>query len=149
MASGPFSLVHGLRAGHAGSVTILLADDNEDSREIYRTLFEIAGYRVLLAGDGRAVLEVVARDKPDLILLNLLMPELDGHGVLTELRGDPETEDIPCLVFTGDARFATLGRAMKNGADAFLTKPAEPMTVLRFVRELLGPRGQEGSTVTP
>jgi CheY-like chemotaxis protein len=142
-------LIHGLRTGQFGSVTILLADDNEDSREIYRTLFEMAGYRVLLAGDGRAVLAVVEKEKPDLILLNLLMPELDGHGVLTQLRADPETEEIPCLVFTGDARFATLGRAMKNGADAFPTKPAEPMTVLRFVQELLGPRGQEGTTVTP
>ena len=149
VAGGPFSLIHGLRAGHVGSVTIMLADDNEDSREIYRTLFEIAGYRVLLAGDGRAVLTLLEKEKPDLILLNLLMPELDGHGVLTELRANPETEDIPCLVFTGDARFATLGRAMKNGADAFLTKPAEPMMVLRFVQELLGTRDQEGPTVTP
>jgi two-component system phosphate regulon response regulator PhoB len=141
--------MHELRAGHLGSATILLADDNEDSREIYRTLFEIAGYRVLLAGDGVTVLAIVDEEKPDLILLNLIMPELDGHGVLAELRGDPETEEIPCLVFTGDARFATLGRAVKNGADAFLTKPAEPMTVLRFVQELLGPRGQEGTAVTP
>ena len=109
----------------------------------------MAGYRVLLAGDGRTVLTLVDEEKPDLILLNLLMPELDGHGVLEELRGDPETEEIPCLVFTGDARFATLGRVMKNGADGFLTKPAEPMMVLRFVQELLGPRGQEGTTVIP
>jgi two-component system phosphate regulon response regulator PhoB len=149
MIGGPFSLKEKLRAGDLGAVTILLADDNEDSREIYRTLFEMAGFRVLLAGDGLSVLSVVEKEKPDLILLNLLMPQLDGHGVLTELRGDPETEEIPCLVFTGDARFATLGRAMKNGADAFLTKPAEPMMVLRFVQELLGSQGQEGGTVTP
>jgi two-component system alkaline phosphatase synthesis response regulator PhoP/two-component system response regulator VicR len=76
------------------------------------------------------------------------MPELDGHGVLEELRGDPDTEEIPCLVFTGDARFVTLGRVMRSGADAFLTKPAEPMTVLRFVRDLLREGGQEGTPVT-
>ena len=140
MVGGPFSLMAGR--------TILLADDNEDSREIYRTLFEVVGFRVLLAGDGRTVLTIVGEEKPDLIMLNLIMPELDSHGVLTELRSDPETEEIPCLVFTGDARFATLGRAMENGADAFLTKPAEPMTVLRFVQDLLAERRPEGSTVT-
>jgi hypothetical protein len=82
MAGGPFSLMRELHAGHLGSATILLADDNEDSREIYRTLFEMAGYRVMVAGDGRTVLTLVEGEKPDLILLNLLMPELDGHGVL-------------------------------------------------------------------
>jgi CheY-like chemotaxis protein len=127
--------------------TILLADDNEDSREIYRTLFEVAGFRVLLASDGLHVLALVGQEKPDLIMLNLIMPELDGHAVLQQLRGDPETEEIPCLVFTGDARFTTLGRAMQNGADAFLTKPAEPLTVLRFVQDLIGERGQEGIPV--
>jgi CheY-like chemotaxis protein len=127
--------------------TILLADDNEDSREIYRTLLEVAGFRVLLASDGLHVLALVGQEKPDLIMLNLIMPELDGHGVLQELRGDPDTEEIPCLVFTGDARFATLGRAMQNGADAFLTKPAEPLTVLRFIQDLIGERGQEGTPV--
>ncbi len=128
--------------------TILLADDNEDSREIYRTLFEVAGYRVIQAPNGAAALSLVGTDRPDLILLNLLMPEVDGHGVLEELRGRPETEDIPCLVFTGDARFEQLGRAVQSGADAFLTKPAEPRAVLRFVEELLRERGYgEGSGV--
>ena len=100
---------------------------------------------MLVAPDGLAALTVVAQEKPDLILLNLLMPELDGRGVLRELRGDSETEEIPCLVFTGDARFEALGQAMENGADAFLTKPADPMAVLRFVQDLLG-RGGRGTT---
>ena len=129
--------------------TILLADDNEDSREIYRTLFEVAGYRVLQAPDGLAVLTLLGEERPDLILLNLLMPELDGHGVLEELRDDPETQDIPCLVFTGDARFEQLGRAVQSGADAFLTKPAEPRAVLRFVEDLLREQGYaEGQEAT-
>jgi CheY-like chemotaxis protein len=147
-AGGPLSLMAAEARADLGRTTILLADDNEDSREIYRTLFEVAGFRVLLAGDGLSVLELVGEEKPDLILLNLIMPELDGHAVLQELRDDPATEEIPCLVFTGDARFATLGRAMKAGADGFLTKPAEPMTVLRFVRDLLLPGDQEGTPVT-
>ena len=121
--------------------TILLADDNDDSREIYRTLFEVAGYRVLEAANGVAALDVVEAEVPDVIMLNLVMPHLDGHGVLEELRAQPHTEDIPCLVFTGDARFEQMGRAVHSGADAFLTKPAEPREVLQFVEQLLRERG--------
>jgi CRP/FNR family transcriptional regulator, cyclic AMP receptor protein len=117
--------------------TLLIADDNEDSRDLYRTLFEVAGYRVLTAADGLAALSLLIVERPHLILLNLHMPELDGHGVLRRVREDPATEDIPCLVFTGDARFEQLGEAMKSGADAFLTKPAEPRAVLNFVENLL------------
>jgi CheY-like chemotaxis protein len=126
--------------------TILLADDNADSREIYRTFFEVAGYRVLEAENGQAAVDLASDHQPDLIMLNLVMPQLDGHGVLEELRARPSTEDIPCLVFTGDARFEQLGRAVHGGADAFLTKPAEPREVLQFVAELLRERGHgEGS----
>jgi twitching motility two-component system response regulator PilH len=127
-------------------VTILLADDNEDSREIYRTLFEVAGYRVTEAADGLQVLDQVAQHPPDVIMLNLRMPQLDGHGVLEELRSQPDTEDIPCLVFTGDARFEQLGQSMRSGADAFLTKPAEPRAVLHFIQQLLRERGLEGDS---
>jgi CheY-like chemotaxis protein len=119
------------------SPTILLADDNEDSRDIYTTIFEVHGYRVLHAEDGLGVLTVVSTDRPDVILLNLHMPELDGHGVLEELRAHPETENLPCLVFTGDARYEQLGRSVQNGADGFLTKPVEPSAVVRFVEDFL------------
>src|SRR5688572_19253764 len=128
--------------------TILLADDNEDSRDIYTTIFEVAGYRVLHAADGLAVLTVVSTDPPDVILLNLHMPELDGHGVLEELRAHPETEDLPCLVFTGDARYEQLGRSVQNGADGFLTKPVEPKAVVRFVDDFLTRRGPNGRPET-
>jgi two-component system alkaline phosphatase synthesis response regulator PhoP/two-component system response regulator VicR len=68
------------------------------------------------------------------------MPLRDGHAVLEELRAQPRTEDIPCLVFTGDARFERLGKSVHRGADTFLTKPAEPREVLGLVEQLLGER---------
>jgi CRP/FNR family transcriptional regulator, cyclic AMP receptor protein len=117
--------------------TILIADDNDDSRHVYATLFEVAGYRVLTAADGLCALSLLMAERPDLLLLNLYMPGADGHQVLRELRAHPDTEHIPCLVFTGDARFEQLGKAMRSGADAFMTKPAEPRAVLHFVDELL------------
>jgi CheY-like chemotaxis protein len=120
--------------------TILIADDNEDSRDVYQTIFEASGFRVLAAENGLAALKLLESETPHLILLNLFMPECDGHEVLRRVRAHPEMEHIPCLVFTGDARFEQLGRAMQSGADAFLTKPAEPKAVLRFVEELLKER---------
>jgi CheY-like chemotaxis protein len=121
---------------------ILLADDNDDSRDIYRTLFESAGYRVIEAENGRVALDLVEAELPDLVMLNLRMPVVDGHGVLEELRARPHTEDIPCLVFTGDARFEEMGKSVHRGADAFLTKPAEPRDVLDMVERLLSERGE-------
>jgi CheY-like chemotaxis protein len=120
--------------------TILIADDNEDSRDVYKTIFEASGFRVISAENGLAALALLEAEKPHLILLNLYMPELDGHEVLRRVRAHPDTQHIPCLVFTGDARFEQLGQAMQSGADAFLTKPAEPKAVLRFVEELLKER---------
>jgi CRP/FNR family transcriptional regulator, cyclic AMP receptor protein len=124
--------------------TILLADDNDDSRDIYRTLLEYEGYRVIEAHNGRVALDLLEVEVPDLIMLNLVMPLVDGHGVLEEMRARPHMEEIPCLVFTGDARFEQMGKSVHSGADAFLTKPAEPRAVLGLVEQLLGER-REGS----
>ena len=126
-------------SGPTGAMsTILLADDNDDSREIYRILFTQAGYDVLEAEDGERAMEVVASTpSPDVILLNLRMPRMDGHGVLQQLRKQASTRHIPCIVFTGDVRYEQMGRAVMEGADAFLSKPAEPREVLRFVQTLV------------
>lgn len=128
--------------------TILLADDNADSRDIYRTLFTVSGYDVLEAEDGMRAVAMSADRQPDIILLNLRMPNLDGYGVLQELRSRAATENIPCIVFTGDVRYEQMGRAVMEGADAFLSKPAEPREVLRFVQEVLRDRAQGPSGPT-
>lgn len=118
--------------------TVLLADDNDDSREIYGTLLTHEGFRVLEARNGAEAIRLSLEERPDLVLLNLLMPEVDGLGVLERLRGDPETSEVPCVCLTGDARMERMGQAMKRGADAFLTKPAEPRHVLKTIRAVLG-----------
>lgn len=119
------------------SRTILLADDNEDSREIYGTLFEISGYRVMEAADGTQALEVAREHKPDIILLNLIMPGMSGHEVIRCLRDDPDTAGLRCLFLSGDARLEQMGRALMGGAEGYLTKPVEPRRVLEYVELLL------------
>lgn len=118
--------------------TVLLADDNADSREVYRTLLSHEGFRVLEAGDGKEAVRLSREEQPDVMLLNLLMPKVDGLGVLERLRSDPATEDLPCVCLTGDARMERMGEAMMRGADAFLTKPATPREVLEMILAVLG-----------
>lgn len=117
--------------------TILLADDDRDARSIFGMLFEFEGFGVLHAEDGIAAIESVRLHRPDLLLLNLFLPRLSGHQVLQVLRADRETESLPCLLLTGDARLEQMGLALLNGADGYVTKPAEPRAVLRLVKHLL------------
>ena len=117
--------------------TILLVDDDHDARAIFGTLFEIEGFDVLHAADGATAVEVVRNSRPDVVLLNLVMPRMSGYQVLRSIRADDETAEIPCLLFTGDARHEQMGKALMHGADGFVTKPAEPRTVLMMVQQLL------------
>lgn len=117
--------------------TILLVDDDHDARMIFGTLFELEGYDVLHARDGADAVEVVRNNPPDLVMLNLVMPRMSGYQVLKTLRAQDETAEIPCLLFTGDARPEQMGTALMHGADGFVTKPAEPRAVLNLVQQLL------------
>jgi CheY-like chemotaxis protein len=92
---------------------------------------------VLHAPDGATAVEVARNNRPDLVLLNLVMPRMSGYQVLRTLRAQRDTEDIPCLLFTGDARPEQMGRALMNGADGFVSKPAEPRAVLHMVQQML------------
>ena len=91
--------------------TILVADDNHDSRLIYGTYLEVAGYRVIKAADGIAALAMTRAERPDLVLLNLVMPGLNGHEVLECMRAEPGTAAIPCLFVTGDEHFVIFRNA--------------------------------------
>ena len=117
--------------------TILLADDDRDARAIFSVLFEFEGFDVLHADDGRAAVELARTHRPDLVILNLFMPLMSGHQVLRALRADSETASLPCLLMTGDARLEQMGLALRNGADGYVTKPAQPRAVLNLVRSLL------------
>lgn len=121
--------------------TILLADDNEDSREIYGTLFEHNGYRVHTAVDGPSAIETATEAEPDIVLLNLFMPGMSGHEVLDALRSNPETASLRCLMLTGDVRLEQMGEALIRGADAYLTKPVEPREVLEMVESIIAEDG--------
>lgn len=103
--------------------TILIADDNATSRELVRTILENAGFSVVEAADGREAVRAARETKPDGIILDLHMPELDGFHVIQELRRDPQFAVTPILALTASAMQGDRERAIALGFSGYLTKP--------------------------
>ena len=117
---------------------ILLIDDEDDIRTVARISLEtIGGFEVLLAGGGEEGLDVSARDKPDLILLDVMMPGLDGPATLKRLKRNPASADIPVVFLTAKAQQMELDQLKDMGAEGVLTKPFDPMQLPDLVRAFL------------
>lgn len=118
--------------------TILLVEDNEDNRVVYRTMLMHFGFHVVEAGDGRAALERAREDRPDLILMDISIPVMDGWEATRTLKADPATAGIPVIALTAHALDSDRARAAEIGFDIFLAKPVEPRRVVSEVRRILG-----------
>jgi CheY-like chemotaxis protein len=116
--------------------TILVVDDDADARRIARTWLEGAGRRVLEAADGHECLRVAREQSPDLILLDLVLPDMDGWEAARELRADPTTASIPILGLTGLSFPVLRKRAVEAGCDLVLTKPVSPTRLLQEIDDL-------------
>jgi DNA-binding NarL/FixJ family response regulator len=117
--------------------TILIIEDDDQTRENLQTILQMEGYTALVAANGRDGLELARRERPDLILCDVMMPGLDGHGVLSALRDDPETTTVPFIFLTARGERKDLRRGMELGADDYLTKPASVDELLAAVRTRL------------
>ena len=116
---------------------ILIVEDDEDSREIYREILEESGFEVDTAVTGPQALLMARERHPDVILMDISVPEMDGWAVTSELNGDPRTADIPVIVVTAYAFSADRNRAESLGCAGFLTKPCEPSRVLAEIQRTL------------
>ena len=116
---------------------ILIIEDDAQTRENIGIILEMEGHRVLSAADGRAGLEVARREQPDLIVCDLMMPELDGHGVLQALRSSEETAGIPFIFLTARAERADQRMGMNLGADDYLCKPIDAEDLLAAIQARL------------
>lgn len=124
------------------AASILIADDYEDNRELLRLMLEAVGYRVREARNGRECVSMAQAEPPDILLVDLSMPVLDGWGTLRELRADERTTHLPCVAVTAFADPART-RALEAGFDAYLSKPFKGKELLETVeRLLLNPEGQ-------
>jgi len=126
---------------------ILTVDDDEAIRFLVRENLKLGGYEVTEAADGREALRMIAAAQPDLIILDVKMPEPDGWEVLRILRGHPDTEALPVIMLTVLADDANIARGWGIGADFYLTKPFEPQELMEVVDRLL--RGEEAPASHP
>ncbi|MEM1329412.1 MAG: response regulator [Planctomycetota bacterium] len=119
------------------SGTILLVDDNEQNLELMQAYLDELGCRVVTARDGVEALERFAECRPDLVLLDIMMPRMSGFQVCAKLKGDPATNAIPVVMVTALNETSDVERAVESGADDFLTKPVNKLELLTRARSLL------------
>ncbi len=116
---------------------VLIIEDNDDIRENVIEILELAGYTVASASNGKAGVELAFADTPDIILCDIMMPELDGYGVLYMLSKRPETIAIPFIFLTAKAEHFDRRKGMEMGADDYLTKPFDDMELLAAIESRL------------
>lgn len=124
----------------AGKRRILIADDRASSRELLRLVLERAGYEVIEAEDGLEALERARAGNPDLMLLDLQMPRLDGYGTLAELRREERFRTLPILALTASAMRGDREKILAAGFTDYLSKPAGPEQLRETVAKLLDDR---------
>ncbi len=127
---------------------ILAVDDEKHIVRLVQVNLERAGYTVVTANDGKEALQKVAEENPDLVVLDVMMPYMDGFEVLQNLRRSPATRDIPVIMLTAKAQDADVFKGWQSGVDCYLTKPFNPMELLSFVKRIFdsmdgGPGGDK------
>lgn len=134
---GAGSLGEGSEGDHLAGATILVVDDNEQNLELLVAYLEDSGATLVTARDGLEALASVAATRPDLILLDVMMPRMSGFQVCAKLKQDAGTKDIPIVVVTALNEVADVERAVELGADDFLTKPVNRLELRTRVRSLV------------
>src|SRR6266478_472689 len=119
------------------SKRILVVEDEEDNRRILRDLLTGADYEMMEAENGEEALAAVARQRPDLILMDIQLPILDGYEATRRLKADPILKDVPIIALTSYALSGDEEKARAAGCDDFVPKPYSPRQLLAKIRELL------------
>ena len=117
---------------------ILVVEDHEENRQIMRDLLTHAGYEMLEAHTGEDGVSAAARERPDLILMDIQLPGIDGYEVTRRIKADPGLRAIPIIAVTSYALSGDDQKALAAGCDAYVTKPFSPRALLGKIREFLG-----------
>jgi two-component system, cell cycle response regulator DivK len=120
------------------SKTILIVEDDTDNRRIVIKVLSVDGYRVIEATDGFEALEQARAQQPDLILMDLALPHLDGWEATRRLKSDPTTQSIPVVALTAVAMRGDEEQARAAGCDDYIPKPARPVAIRQVVRKHIG-----------
>jgi CheY-like chemotaxis protein len=117
--------------------TIVVAEDNSEQRSLYVTLLTGVGYRVLEAADGTEAVDVVRRERPGLVLMDVTMPGTSGWNAVRPLKEGMDTRDIPIIVVTGLASAWDRDASLASGCDEYLAKPVSPVRLIAEVKKFL------------
>jgi two-component system alkaline phosphatase synthesis response regulator PhoP len=116
---------------------VLVVDDNQQNRELLQAYLEDVDCRAVPAHDGPEALEILAKNPPDLILLDVMMPKMSGFEVCRRIKNDPKTSDIPVIMVTALNEFGDIERGIDSGTDDFLSKPVNKLELLTRVKTML------------
>ena len=116
---------------------ILVVEDQEDNRQILRDLLGSVGYELTEAENGEEAIAAVTKRRPDLILMDIQLPVMDGYEATRRIKADPATKSIPIIVVTSYALSGDEAKARAAGCDAYVTKPYSPRQLLAKIREYL------------
>jgi two-component system, cell cycle response regulator DivK len=128
---------------------VLIAEDNVVNRELLRELLESRGYCVCEACDGQEALEAVRETRPDILLLDIGMPVLDGYAVIQKIRADPSLAELPVLAITAYAMHGDQEKIMKSGFDGYLSKPVNASALMTEMDRLLIKRRAAAASSNP
>jgi two-component system cell cycle response regulator DivK len=130
---------------NANDPLVLLVDDFEDARLMYGEYLSRSGYRVTEAATGEEALERAQRERPDIILLDMLLPGLDGWEVTKRLKGASDTRSIPIIALSALALDRERDRSVRAGCDLFLAKPCPPADLAAAIARMLSARSPAGT----
>ena len=120
------------------SATVLVADDDRVIQKLLQVIFQMEGYEVVLAGDGVEAVEKAHEVHPKLIVLDVMMPRMNGLDAAEKLKGDPETASIPIIILSAKAQEIDIKAGRATGADEYMTKPFDPLELLERAAALIG-----------
>jgi len=116
---------------------VLIVDDNEQNLELLQAYLDDIGCQTIPACDGVEALDLISRDKPDLVLLDVMMPKMSGFEVCRKIKNNPETADLPVIMVTALSELGDIERAVDSGTDDFLSKPINKWELVTRVKTML------------
>ncbi|HEV3232144.1 MAG TPA: response regulator [Candidatus Dormibacteraeota bacterium] len=122
----------------AGKPRLLIAEDEPALAKVLKMRLEIEGFDVSTAGDGQEALDMIAADRPDLLICDLMMPVMDGFAVSRKIKSDPDLKSIPVLILSALKRGRETAELEKIGVDGFAAKPYDSKELTATIRRLLG-----------
>ena len=125
------------RSGDINMAKILVIDDSLTEREYLKKILESTGLQVLIATDGVEALEKLKTVQPDMIFLDIVMPRMNGYEVCRKIKSDPKTTSVPVIICSAKSEEFDRYWGMKQGADAYITKPFRPKELLQTMKTLL------------